>query len=54
MERFFATLPFGKIAWRSNRLISTDGESRQARGPHQHQKGRERRVPQMEVPRKLK
>jgi hypothetical protein len=26
MDRFFATLPFGKIIWRSSRSISTDGE----------------------------
>jgi len=31
MVRFFATLPFRKIAWRSNRSISTDGEALQAR-----------------------
>jgi hypothetical protein len=34
MDRFFATLPFGKILWRSNWSISTDGKLFKPRNSH--------------------
>jgi len=34
MDRFFASLPFGKIIWRSNWSISTDGQLFKLGGSH--------------------